>query len=209
MPVAQLLAPGMQQFSDANGVPYVGGQVFMYVPPVSTTFKTTWIDRDEIVANLNPVVLDASGRAVIFGNGQYRQLFKDQFGNTVWDKIVEYLAAAAAGATLYDLAFFLQGKPTNAELVLVYNATRALKLPAALVASQFTISILPTAAMVFNLAKNGVPIGSISFATNGVPTVTFLADVTFGAADQFTMTSQAVADATGGNVSCTFVFTAL
>lgn len=209
MPVAQLLAPGMQQFADANGVPYVAGQVFMYVPPLTTTFKNTWVDRDELVLNANPIILDSAGRAVIFGNGQYRQLLKDQFGNTIWDKQVEYLAAAAAGATLYDLAFFLQGKPINAELVLVWNSPRSLVLPAGLVASQFTISILPTATMTFSLAKNAVPIGTVAFATNGVPTVTFLSDVTFGAGDQLTMTAQAVADATGGSVSCTFVFTAL
>jgi hypothetical protein len=206
---AQLLAPGMQQFADANGVPFVNGQVFMYVPPATTTFKDTWIDRDELVLNQNPVLLDAAGRAVIFGQGQYRQVLKDQFANTIWDKQVEYAAAPATPATLYDLASFLQGKPSNSEVYPIWNAPRALKLPAGLTASQFTISTLPTANMVFTLARNGSSIGTVTFAPSGVPTVVFLADVTFNSADQLTVAAQAVADATGGNVAMTFVFTAL
>lgn len=209
MPVAQLLAPGMQQFADNNGVPFSGGQVFMYIAPNTTVFKDTWIDRNESVLNANPVPLDAAGRAVIFGNGQYRQLLKDQFGNTVWDKQVEYLAAVAAPGTLYDVASFLQGKPSNSEQFPIWNSPRALKLPAGLTGSQFTISTLPTGVMVFTLARNAVTIGTVSFAVSGVPTVVFLADVTFNAADQLTVTAQAVADATGGNVAMTFVFTAL
>src|SRR5258706_6881008 len=96
MAVAQLLATGMQQFADGNGVPYSSGLVYMYIPPSTTTFKDTWIDRNELTLNANPIPLDSAGRAVIFGNGQYRQILKDQFGNTVWDKQVEYLAAVAA-----------------------------------------------------------------------------------------------------------------
>lgn len=209
MAVAQLLAPGMQQFADANGVPYNGGNVFMYVPPNTTTFKNTWIDRDQLVLNQNPVVLDSAGRAVIFGNGQYRQILKDLLGNTVWDKQVEYLVDAPAPATLYDLASFLVGKPSNSEVYPIWNAPRALKLPAGVPGSIFTIATTPTANMVFTLAKNGVTIGTVTFAPSGVPTVSFLADVTFAAADQLTVQNQAVADATGGNVAMTFVFTAL
>jgi hypothetical protein len=83
---ASLLPNGMQQFSDANGVPYANGKVYFYTPNTSTP-KTTWVDPNQGVANANPVVLDSAGRATIYGSGQYRQLVLDQFGNTVWDKL--------------------------------------------------------------------------------------------------------------------------
>lgn len=209
MPVAQLLAPGMQQFADANGVPYGSGNVYMYVPPATTTFKNTWIDRDQLVLNANPVPLDAAGRAVIFGSGQYRQILKDILGNTIWDKQVEYLVDAPAQASLYDLSSFLVGKPTNSEVFPIWNVPRALKLPAGLAGSQFSVATPPTANTVFTFARNGLSIGTVTFAPSGVPTVSFLADVTFAAADQLTVQNQAVADATAGNVAMTFVFTVL
>jgi hypothetical protein len=204
---AQLLPPGMQQFADGNGVPLVGGLVYMYVPPVSTTFKDTWLDRDEIVKNTNPVVLDAAGRAVIYGQGQYRQVLRDQFGALVWDKLVEFVEPTDVDVTVYDLATFIAGKPSNAEVCLIWDCPRSLVLPAGLTASQFSVATFPTAAMLFTFARNGISIGSVSFSTLGVPTVIFLAPVAFAASDQLTVTAQAVADATGGNVAMTFVFT--
>lgn len=74
------------QFIDGNGAPYASGQVFFYVPS-TTTPKATWVDPNNTTLNGNPVVLDASGRALIYGNGLYRQVLKDQFGNTIWDQL--------------------------------------------------------------------------------------------------------------------------
>ncbi len=83
---AVLLPNGMQQFSDSNGAPYSGGLVYLYVPS-TTTPKASWKDPNQSVLNSNPVVLDSAGRAVIFGNGQYREILQDQFGATVWDTL--------------------------------------------------------------------------------------------------------------------------
>lgn len=93
---AALLPNGMQQFSDQNGAPYANGKVYFYVPN-STTPKTTWVDPNQATANTNPVTLDSAGRAVIYGNGQYRQQLYDQFGTLVWDKLtaVNLLAQSA------------------------------------------------------------------------------------------------------------------
>ena len=201
MAFAQLLPPGEQQFSDENGVPYDGGLVYMYVPPATTTFKATWQDRDELVVNTNPVVLDSAGRAVIFGQGQYRQVLKDQFGTQIWDELVEFVAPDG-----YDLAIFVAGAPAGGEVYPIWNSPRSLLLPQDLAGSQTTITTLPTATMTFTLKRNGVSIGTIAFAPAGTPTIVFLADVAFNAGDQLTMTAQAIADATGGNVAITLVF---
>ena len=83
---ATLLPNGQQTFLDANGDPLTGGSVYFYIPS-TTTDKTTWSDPDEVMPNANPVVLDAAGRATIYGSGSYRQILKDSLGNTIWDKL--------------------------------------------------------------------------------------------------------------------------
>lgn len=81
------LQNGEQQFIDANGKPLDGGTVDFYIPN-TTTRKNTWQDQALTILNTNPVVLDAAGRAVIWGTGSYRQILKDKHGNLVWDKVV-------------------------------------------------------------------------------------------------------------------------
>lgn len=84
--LAILLPPGEQQFTDGNGAPLAGGSVGFYIPSTLTP-KTTWADPGQASSNTNPVPLDASGRAIIFGSGQYREIVKDALGNTIWDQL--------------------------------------------------------------------------------------------------------------------------
>ena len=81
------LPPGMQQFSDGNGAPYSGGNVYFYVPG-TTTPKSTYLDPNGITPNTNPVILDANGRAIIWGSGLYREVLQDALGNTIWDQLI-------------------------------------------------------------------------------------------------------------------------
>lgn len=83
---ATLLPPGEQTFFDANGNPLAGGTVTFYIPN-TTTFKNTWKDSGQTILNTNPVILDSSGRAIIYGSGTYRQIVKDSLGNIIWDRI--------------------------------------------------------------------------------------------------------------------------
>jgi hypothetical protein len=80
-----LLPNAEQQFIDANGAPYAAGTVTTYVPGTSTP-KATWRDAAQSVLNTNPIVLDAAGRAVIYGSGTYRTVLQDSAGLLVWDK---------------------------------------------------------------------------------------------------------------------------
>ena len=82
------LPNGMQQFIDGNGAPYANGMVATYIPGGSTP-KTTWQDPAQTVPNRNPILLDGTGRAVIWGSGLYRQILTDQYGNTIWDEVTE------------------------------------------------------------------------------------------------------------------------
>src|SRR3982750_3447759 len=48
-------------FMDANGVPYVGAQLFFYVGGSVNTKQTTYTTQAGSVANSNPMVLSAAG----------------------------------------------------------------------------------------------------------------------------------------------------
>lgn len=99
-----LIAPlALTQFFDNNGIPLAGGFVYFYIP-TTTTFKDTWQDGDQGVLNDNPVTLDASGRANIWGTGDYRQKLTDSLGNIIWDKVISLPVVGVAdecGPVLY------------------------------------------------------------------------------------------------------------
>jgi hypothetical protein len=88
---ATLLPNAKQQFWDSNGRPLAGGQVYFYIPNTST-LKSTWQDEGKTILNTNPVVLDANGQAIIYGDGQYRQVVYDVHGNLIWDKLTDSYA---------------------------------------------------------------------------------------------------------------------
>lgn len=79
-----IIPNGKATFLDNNGNPVSSGTVDFYIPGTSTR-KTTYSDINGTVPNTNPVVLDAAGRALLWGNGSYRQVVKDKFGNQIWD----------------------------------------------------------------------------------------------------------------------------
>ena len=83
--MASLLPTGETTFFDANGVPLASGTVEFYIPG-TTTPKDTWQNSAQTILNSNPVTLDSSGRAIIYGSGSYRQVVKDSLGNLVWDQ---------------------------------------------------------------------------------------------------------------------------
>jgi len=94
---ASLLPLGQLQFFDANGNPLAGGFVYTYEAG-TTTFKTTWQDSGETIANTNPIVLDASGSAVIWGSGTYSMLVQDINGNQIWSRLTSTVALPATQA---------------------------------------------------------------------------------------------------------------
>jgi hypothetical protein len=83
---ATILPNAKTQFLDANGKPYVGGQVYFYIPNTSTP-KTTWQDAFQVTPNAQPVVLDSAGSAFIFGAGDYTETLYDANNNLIWSGI--------------------------------------------------------------------------------------------------------------------------
>lgn len=202
-----LLPNGMQQFADENGVPYLGGTVGMYVPNTLTP-KDSWVDQDHLALNEDPITLDAAGRCVIWGEGNYRQILKDINGNTIWDKLTRFTDNSSLSVeTIYDLPVYIQDFPLAGEEYPRYAVSRAMTLPAGLTGTVAKIQTNPTATMTFTLYKNDVSIGTIAFATNGVATLTMASQVSFVAGDIFSMIAPAIQDITGQDISITFVFT--
>jgi len=95
---ASILPPAKTTFNDQNGKPLTNGTVDFYVPG-TTTRKTTWQDSAESIPNTNPVTLDGSGRALILGDGAYRQVVKDRNGNLIWDQVTSSLGTGGSGST--------------------------------------------------------------------------------------------------------------
>jgi hypothetical protein len=83
---AALIPNAVQQFFDNNGNPLSSGKVYFYEPGTDV-LKTTWKDNAKAVANTNPIILNAAGRAIVYGDGLYRQVLKDKNNNLIWDAI--------------------------------------------------------------------------------------------------------------------------
>lgn len=99
---ASILPNAKTTFTDQNGKPLTSGTVDFYVPG-TTTRKTTWQDSAKTTANTNPVVLDAAGRAQIWGDGSYRQVVKDRNNNLVWDQVTSSIGSGgSSGSTIGD-----------------------------------------------------------------------------------------------------------
>lgn len=92
--MAALLPNPEPQFCDADGKPYAGGTIATYVP-ATTTPKQTWLDSGQAALNTNPIVLDAAGRCVMYGDGDYRLILRDAVGNQVWDQPSSTIVSAA------------------------------------------------------------------------------------------------------------------
>jgi hypothetical protein len=118
-----------QQFSDGSGVPLAGGFVHFFVAGSSALRKTTWKDYLGATANENPVPLDSTGTAKIFGTGLYDVEIYDALGVLIEQVrgadfgggasgtgsyiIVENYAALRALAIDYDIVDVLGRETAN------------------------------------------------------------------------------------------------
>jgi len=65
---------------DSNGDPLAGGKVYSYLAGTSTP-ASTYADATGLVANTNPLILDAEGRGALYlGAGSYKIIVKDADG---------------------------------------------------------------------------------------------------------------------------------
>lgn len=101
LPDAALLPNAKQTFFDNSGKPLSFGKVFFYIPATSTP-KTTWQNATQSTTNTNPVILDSAGRALIYGDGQYRQVLQTSAGVQIWDALTNSTGTGGTTPTTGD-----------------------------------------------------------------------------------------------------------
>ena len=82
------------QWADAEGTPYAGGTITTYIAGTSTP-KSTWLDPGLTALNKNPILLNAAGYSLMYGDGDYRLIVKDIHGNLVADIEATTIVSAA------------------------------------------------------------------------------------------------------------------
>lgn len=92
--MAVLYTPHYAYFTDDNGDPLAGGLLYTY-DAGTTTPKATYTTAAGDVAQTNPVVLDAYGRAVLFLDGAYKFVLKDSEGNAITNGTTDNVTAFA------------------------------------------------------------------------------------------------------------------
>jgi len=114
--MAYPLGTAKTQFCSTTGAPLAAGSVYHYVPG-TTTPATTYQDINGTKANSNPVILDAAGRASIFGTGSYRQVVYDASNNLIYDQVTQVPSVSNLGA-LSNAGDTSTGRMTFPELTL-------------------------------------------------------------------------------------------
>ena len=85
IPGSFLGAPCLQ-LSDDDGNPVSGGKLYSYQAGTSTP-QQTFTDVDLLVANANPTILDAGGRATVYlGPVAYKFILKDATDVQLWER---------------------------------------------------------------------------------------------------------------------------
>lgn len=215
--VAQRFVHPLQQWFDLNGEPANGYRLYFY-QTLTNTPLAVYSDETLTTPITQPVVADSTGvfEVIFMQDAVYKVILNDasatsangRLGVTVYTQ--DPYDATQPPTTIesfYDFPVYIEGKPSNSEVFPVYDVARTLKLPANLEGSVFNIGTLPTSSLQVKLYKGATQIGTVTFSTLGVATVSFLSDVTFLAQDLFSLGFPSSADATGANISFTFVFT--
>jgi hypothetical protein len=106
-------------------------------------------------------------------------------------------AIEAAGSPLFVTGAFVAGKPANAALLFAILPSVEASFPAGFAGARAKAGVAATAATVLPIKKNGIQVGSITFAAgSAVGVFAAAAEVVVGIADELTIENQAVADAT-------------
>ena len=121
---------GEFQGLDDNGDPLDSGKVYFYEPG-TTTLKDTYTDATLTVANTNPVILDANGRAAIWLNGAYKVKLTDSLDAQIYEEDNINTGASATVVTVPPNGSFeddadLDNTPDNWTLSALTDGTIAL-----------------------------------------------------------------------------------
>jgi len=121
--------------------------------------------------------------------------------------LLEVTATGKVLGTPYDVLCGIAGKPGNAEVVLLFAAPRAFRIPANAAGSQLKAGTAATGESVFSVQKNGVQFLTATVAATGT-TASFAGSQTeFAAGDVLRIAAPATADGTLADIAITLVAT--
>jgi hypothetical protein len=101
---AMIVDPLWAGIFDNSGQPLASGQVFSYAAGTMAT-KSLYLDRGETSAAPNPVILDANGRAIVYGDGAYKLIIEDVNNVTLYS-VDNFWFQDPSSASYAYLAYF-------------------------------------------------------------------------------------------------------
>lgn len=165
-----------------------------YIVPVSAT--GAWAGQDKKIAYY------LSSAWMFFSARTGMQAFVEDAspkGYFVFDGTNWVLVIPKANVEISD---FTPGVPIADQVLLSYQPTKALTLPAALAGSFASAAVAATAAATLTISKNGTAIGTINFALGATAaTFTLAGAITFAAGDMLAVAAQHVPDVTLAGLS--------
>lgn len=161
------------QLFDNYGEELNGGTVESYAGGTSTP-KATYTSATGLVANANPVVLDAAGRADIWltPNEAYKFIIKNAAGLTIEtvDGIVALSTDGDEGPADYLVHFTFEGTPGAQGFIGGHEFREAVNFPVDFEGSGAACETNPASDFVISIRKNGVEVGTVTITNLGADT---------------------------------------
>ncbi len=189
-----ILPQSLTQFLDSLGRPLAGGLVTFYAQG-TTTPKATYKDLAATIFNTNPVVLDASGSANIWGTGSYSMVVKTAGGLTVYSGdtttgIYDATAVAITGGTINGTAIGGTTAAAGAFTTLVATGMNSTPIGAAFPSTGAFTTLVAT-------SMNSTPIGGTTPAAGAFTSLSATGALTVGG----TLAASGQASSTAGELN--------
>lgn len=142
---------------------------------------------------------DDDGTPIVMGTRQEGMNIYNQDDDTlyVWSGASwSPFSGGGGGSTSYGIIFFIGGKPSSGETVVMFPVAIEFSLPISLTDSAGRALTASTSNVAFSIQKNGTPVGTVVFNASATATFTFASAVTFNAGDIFSVVAPTPQDAT-------------
>src|SRR5512132_3894023 len=143
-------------------------------------------------------------------------LSEDSAPDKAADFVCTYDASASAHKKVkpqnlipYDILCGIVGKPSNGEVVLLFVAPRAFRIPANAAGSYLKAGAAATGSSVFSIQKNGAQFLTATVAGSGTTASFSSSQTDFAAGDVLKIVAPATADATLADIAITLAATLL
>jgi hypothetical protein len=180
------------------------------------------LEAISITANLSlsAGTLDVTGPVAsalgLTGAVSVNSLTEDTVPDKAADFVCTYDASASAHKKVkpqnlipYDILCGIVAKPSNSEIVLLFVAPRAFRIPANASGSQLRASTAATGSSVFSIQKNGAQFLTATVAGSGTSATFSSSQTDFAAGDVLKIVAPATADATLADIAITLAATLL